>query len=369
MKLVITGILFLLSASVSLAQTSLQEREADLVVLLDSLRASTSDELKTERNELFRSALKIALLDPEAFAYPFSQLKTLGVINSPDNKVRVITWNVEQTDQSQVYGGFILHKENPNKEHEVFELTDNSYMLEYKTDEVLTGENWYGALYYKIIPVEKSNKTYYTLLGWDGHTAMSSMKLVDVLSFSGNGVKFGAAMFKIGSTTRKRVYFEHSEKAVMSLRWEDDQQRILFDHLSPESPNLEGFYEYYVPDMSYDALEFQGTKWVLVEDVIGLNKDSETVKMHHLDPKTGELEEEEVKNTWEDPTSEGAPGGKEVHVAVTTEGGSETKTDPKGKNEGGTTALDKYNQKKRHKKEPKPGESIITGGKTKKKHR
>ncbi len=90
--------------------------------------------------------------------------------------------------------------------------------------------------------------------------------------------------------------------------------------------------------------------------------------MHHLDPKTGEVEEEEVKNAWVDPTNEGAPAGKEVHVAVTPDTENQAKTDQKASKEEDNTALGRYNKKKRH-KEPKPGQSVITGGKPKKKKR
>ena len=40
---------------------------------------------------------------------------------------------------------------------------------------MLSENSWFGALYYKIIPVVK-NKTYYTLLGWDGNDMFSNKK-------------------------------------------------------------------------------------------------------------------------------------------------------------------------------------------------
>ena len=58
----------------------------------------------------------------------------------------------------------------------------------------------------------------------------------------------------------------------MSLKYESDRERIIFDHLSPESPSMKKFRSFYVPDMSYDAYILEDGKWILNEDVIGVNK-------------------------------------------------------------------------------------------------
>jgi len=355
------------------AQIAVHEQEPDLRILLDSLRAARTDEAKASWNDQFRTLLKTTLENPDAFTYPFQQLQTLGKIDSPDGKVRIFTWNVEQADQSQYYSGFVLRKEDNKPGHKVFELVDNGDMSMSKTDEVLESDNWYGALYYKIIPVEKSNKTYYTVLAWDGHSTMTNIKLIDVLYFSGNSMKLGYPLFKSGTVTKRRVYFEHSEKSVMSLRWDEDQKRIMFDHLSPETPALEGFYEYYVPDMSLDAYEFQGNKWVLLEDVIGVNKGNEQVHMNRLNEKTGETEVVVVDNKWIDPTTEGSPASKEVHIAMTPElaTGTSDKPDKTDKDikKDPNNALDAYNNKKRHKKDKEPVSPYSGSGKKPKKKR
>ena len=58
--------------------------------------------------------------------------------------------------------------------------------------------DWYGALYYKIIPFENGNKTEYLLLGWDGGTAGSNYKILDVLVLGKKSVRFGSpVLFQI----------------------------------------------------------------------------------------------------------------------------------------------------------------------------
>lgn len=353
-------------------QEVLAIQEEELRPLLDSLRAAKNDAGKMHWNEALRKQMSVALKEPTAFTYPFTELQTIGKIDSPDNLVRIITWNVEMDDESQRYYAFILRRDERSDSHKVIELIDNSFMLPPRTDDVLESDNWYGALYYKIIPVEKNNKTYYTLLGWDGNLPSSNIKLIDVLYFSGNSAKLGAPLFKTGDETTRRVYMEHSEKSTMSLTWDSERNIIIFDHLSPETPTMEGFREYYVPDMSYDAYQFNGNKWMLIEDVIGINKGHETVKVNSINPRTEEIVEREVENKWIDPTTEGSPASKEVHIAVMPD--SEEALADKAKNNGKKNqkgdpqnAMDVYDSKKHGKREKNNSVSYSNSGNKKKK--
>ncbi|MDR0801986.1 hypothetical protein [Fluviicola sp.] len=339
----------------SLAQFDAIAREQELAVLLDSLRASQKNDRKEFWNKQFKTLVEQTLHEPGIFEITFPKLKTLGVIDSPDKLVRIVNWNVEQDDGSQKYYAYVLHKEIKKGEHTVIELIDNSMMLPGKPEETLEANRWYGALYYQIIPVEKSNKTYYTLLGWDGGTRMSNTKLIDVLYFSGNSLKLGYPLFKSADKTAKRIFYEHSEKTVMSLRYEPEYNRIIFDHLMPETPTMAGFYEFYVPDMSYDAFILEGSRWVLKEDVIGVNKGTQTVSVSQYDVKKGEVSTYTIENKWIDPTEGSGAGKNDVHVAVlpdsetkntTEESKKAVKKDPKE-----MTALQIYESKKKHKKE------------------
>lgn len=365
-KFLFPFVILLIGSANALGQDAIVNQEIELETLLDSLRAAKTDASKEAWNAQFKKQLLQSLNEPTAFTYPFEKLKTVGKIDSPDRLVRIICWNVEQEDETQKYYAFVLKADERKGTHTVIELVDRSEILMARTDEVLDADNWYGALYYQIIPVEKSNKTYYTLLGWDGNNSSSNIKLIDVLYFSGNSAKLGAPMFRDGDETKRRIYMEHSEKATMSLRWDTDNSRIIFDHLSPETPTMEGFREYYVPDFSYDAYVYKGTKWQLVEDVIGINKDNETVTMKTINPRTEEIIETEIDNKWIDPTTEGSPASKEVHVAALPgeeEGVSENPDKTKPKTEP-RNAMETYDAQK-HKKEDVRSISFSNSGKKK----
>jgi hypothetical protein len=167
-------------------------------------------------------------------------------------------------------------------------------------------------LYYKIIPMKKGSKTVYTVLGWDGNTSASTMKVIDVLNFSAGTVRLGSPIFKLPKENLKRVFFEFSKKTTMYMSYEEQYNRIIVDHLAPETPALTGLYSMYVPDLSHDAFVLDAGKWYLIEDVVGVNAAaSETVTVSYKDEKTGQIKERKIKNKWEEPSKS--------HVATTPE--------------------------------------------------
>jgi hypothetical protein len=315
-------LIFIFSSILGYSQesTSLSKGENELEVLLTSLRNAEGNSEKKERNTLFKTKMEEVLKIEGAISYPFSRLKSVGFIDSPDKLVRIINWNVEQDDQSQKYYCFILRNDERKKEVQLIELTKGTDVMALRPSEILQSNQWYGALYYQIIPFEKGNRDMYTLLGWDGLSTTSNMKLIDVLYFSGNQAKLGSPVFKVGSETFKRLFFEHSEKTTMSLRYDAKYDRILMDHLSPESPNLVGHYAYYVPDLSYDAFVLKNGKWYLKEDVVAVN-DKTAEKIEVLAPDAnGEIKKSKIKNKWENPSNPNAPAGGNNHEAALPEG-------------------------------------------------
>jgi hypothetical protein len=118
----------------------------------------------------------------------------------------------------------------------------------------------------------------------------------------------------------------------MSLRYDEQRDKIIFDHLSPESPSMKDFREYYVPDMSYDAYSFVNNKWHLIEDIIAINKKGqETVELKAYDSESDTVVSIERKNEWENPEGENAPVSGGSHKAALPEDFSEDQKAKKAK--------------------------------------
>lgn len=308
----------LLQTAAVYGQPMLEKEEIELnKSLLKFRQALTAEEMDLE-NEKFKNKLNDFLKLTDAFTYKFEHLESIAILDSPDGKIRILNWNIEYPDMSYSYGGFVMI--NDKNKIRIVELRDKVDAYESKPVTSLNFTEWYGALYYKIIPFENGKKTEYLLLGWDGGTAGSNFKILDVLVLGKKSVRFGSPVFVSNGKIQKRIIFEYSNQAVMNMRFEEKYGRIVMDHLSPEAPSMEGLYSYYVPDFSYDAYSYNGVYWELIEDVIAVNSPELAPKSFiQMNPRTGKLERKRLKKDWINPTSEKKQVGDIGHVARTPE--------------------------------------------------
>ena len=197
-----------------------------------------------------------------------TKVKYFGDIYSPDEELRILTWNVSLSDGTHDYHCYIQKKPNNQGESKWFELTDKHKMIDRPDYKTLKKEKWYGCLYYSIIPVKVNKTTMYTLLGWEGHNNYSTKKIIDIVSFSSKGEPvFGKSIFVGEKNTKRRVVFEYSKEAYLLLRYNEDSKQIIFNRLEPPKPELEGLFSFYTPSLIYDAYEFKKGKWVLQLDI------------------------------------------------------------------------------------------------------
>ncbi len=300
----------------------LVKAEEQLNQVLTQLRSTKDKETIDQINTEFKKDFKEALEINGAFDYPFSSLKSIGDIRSDDGLVRIFSWNVQFQDLSNDYFSFILKKDKRRGDVDVIELKRQDQHIRLARNETIDKDNWYGALYYDIIDVEKRNRTFYTLLGYDFNTQRSTIKFIDVLYFTGSTPHLGYPLFKNERERYLRVLFEYSNDAIMSLRYDNDRDLIIFDHLSPKTSKLKEFREFYVPDMSYDAYIWDGKYWNLKEDIIANNKASSEHKQIELKAYDADIDtvvSVTEKSNWLDPTDPNAPIDGGQHRAVTPE--------------------------------------------------
>lgn len=201
--------------------------------------------------------------------FPFDSLKKYKVmLESPDKQVRVFTYDMELGDGTHNYYGFIQAYNKRAKEYEVYELNDKSDVIKDPENASLDNRKWFGAYYYQIVQVKYRKSKYYILLGWDGNNRITNKRLIDVLYFTDKGFpKFGDAIFAAeDGKIKKRIIFEYQAGVFMSLRYDEEKKVIVFDHLSPSNPNLEGEFQFYGPDFTYGMMEFKEGKWQYIKN-------------------------------------------------------------------------------------------------------
>lgn len=265
------------------SQISLQDSVYNL--FLDFVHSPNNDLKRNENSKKFSAALKIALEKDTKAEFKFDSLRNAKVmLESPDKQVRIFTWDVPAEDGTHTFYGFIHSYNHKSKKFETYELKDKSDEMNGKAENAtLDNTRWYGAYYFQISEFKYKKKKQYVLLGWDGNNLMSNKKLIDVLYFDAKGFpKFGDAIFsKENGKIVKRDIFEFKAGVYMSLRCDEEKKAIVFDHLSPSDPNLEGQYEFYGPDFTYDMLEWKDGKFQYVKNVEARNPKDKTDKYFH----------------------------------------------------------------------------------------
>jgi hypothetical protein len=231
---------------------------------IQELGQARTDVAKDSLSGLVKEALRALLDADDAFTAAFDDIK-LSRVDAPDGKFRIFTWNVPHADGSHLFEGLLVVKERARRV--LFDLRDRTPQIPSPTTVELGPDKWYGAIYYAVVPTAKGGKTYYTLLGWKGHSNIETRKVIDVLSFKGGTPRFGAPLFGDGKLKHQREVFGFSFQASMSLRWDDLNKRIVLDHLSPMRQDLDGQTAFYGPDLSYDAYVWDRDHWSFQRDI------------------------------------------------------------------------------------------------------
>ncbi|MDR6941336.1 hypothetical protein [Mucilaginibacter pocheonensis] len=246
-------------------------RTKQLSIYQDSLASlgkkfinNENDLERKNANYLFIKTLVSALKTPNSFLFPFDSVKSISIVNSPDNRFRILSWHIINQDGSyRFYGTVQMNTGGPLK---MFPLEDYSPLLTNPEDSVTDNHKWYGAQYYKIVPVY-AQKPYYILIGWKGNTVKSTKKVIDVLSFTNDTPVFGLPVFDGNGKNRKRVVFEYARQVSMLLKYIPDQNLIVFDHLAPPDKKMKDQPAAFGPDLTYDGYKLKNGRWVYIDNL------------------------------------------------------------------------------------------------------
>jgi len=254
--------------------------EDTLIILGKKFINDENDLERKNANYSFIKTLVSALRVPNSFLFPFDSVKSVTIINSPDNRFRIFSWHVSNSDGSYRFYGTI--QLNTGGKLKMYPLEDYSPLLKNPEDSVTDNHKWYGAQYYKIVPVY-GPRPYYVLIGWKGNTVESTKKVIDVLSFNDDKPQLGMHVFDGNGKTRDRVVFEYNREVSMLLRYLPEQNLIVFDHLTPADPKLKDKHTY-GPDLTYDGYRLKNNRWIYVDN-IDMRNIPESRDDEYVDPK------------------------------------------------------------------------------------
>lgn len=290
--LVVTRILLtILMLQVTLAQAKEEDQEVtlrarikQLVMLRQATLNAVNDQERIKANKEFILFLRDALADPTSFETPFDTIPQLGDLRSGDDFFRMINWNLPLDNQTHRYYCFVQFYDKKQKAYTVVELKQGFRDVQGAERKVFSSDDWYGALYYKIIPSKSGSnrrKRTYMLLGWDGHNQYSAIKVIDVMTITEKNIRFGADIFEWPEKNVKRIVLEYKADASVSLKYDNKRKMIIFNQLVPMQPDLEGLREFYIPMLEFDALVWQKRKWRYVHNVDARQSDDSRI---YVDP-------------------------------------------------------------------------------------
>lgn len=278
---------------------SIEECYISLQEITQQLYKAKSYADKMPINQELQVEFEKALSQTNSFNFEFDSLKKdISILKSSDNKLRIICWDIKKDDGTYIYYGFIQYKhtsKKPKKESVLlFPLIDYSTEIKNPDNHISDNKKWLGMWYYNIITKKHKSKTYYTLLAWDGNDKFSQKKIIDILTFDNAGnPKFGNDIFVFGKKFPKRVILEYSQDCTMSLKYNAKKDSIFFDHLAPSNPSLQGQFQYYCPDMSYDGFGFKKGKWYYKADVNATNDKNDKDKFYNDPTKLKDNQQKE----------------------------------------------------------------------------
>ena len=281
------------------ADSTMYFYEDSLKILSKAILFSKEDFEKYNANKNFINILEEALDYDRKMEFPFDSLKNITHLVSPDKAFRILNWQLPRNDGTYEYFAFIQSLNPKTKKFEIHLLIDKSEEMTSAETMTLDENHWYGALYYKIIPVKKDDRKYYTLLGWDGNNSRSHKKIIEILYFRKDGQPvFGYPLFRNYGKNNKRILFEYSANSYMSLKYDNQytiipaqkkkstpQKKekvnlIVFDRIVPMDESLTGQYEFYIPETNVvDGFVFVDGRWVFVKDIDARNPKQENKVM------------------------------------------------------------------------------------------
>lgn len=244
------------------------ENQERINSLFDKIISAKNDTVSLICNDSIKLVLDDILQKENSFFVDFENVTHLGKITSSDRQVNIFTWNIP-LEARTLFNGFIQLADGT-----LFTLESKTSFKPLENNQYGT-TNWYGALYYGIVPFKNvAKETCYALAGWSIYKPDTNVKVIDILSFDEENIPvLGLPQFEVKDEDgnkkdflKSRIVFEYDSQTVMYLEYNTQKKRFEFDHLSPMKV-IDGKIISYATDLSIDGYKFKKDKWFYLDDL------------------------------------------------------------------------------------------------------
>lgn len=220
-----------------------------VAVRLQNISIITEDSIKLQ----YADEIPACLEQIKFGEYPLgTTVRFLGYRKCVNADVELFSYAIPLKEGQMFYNWFRFKEDN------------RSYLL--KTSSVNKSDQpaW---LFYDLVEFKNQGKFYFALLGWN-KTRTTNQKIVQIVRFGEHGkISFNHRLMRRGKSRSASLSFEYALDGSMMLKQDKKGKRIIFDHLAPSDRKYEGYFMFYGPDASYDALILKGGEWWYEENV------------------------------------------------------------------------------------------------------
>jgi hypothetical protein len=282
----------------------LQKKDDSLKFYGNFIRDGRKDTLRLVADSMFTKILVRALATPYSYQFKFDSVEIISKLEAPDKSFRIFTWQLMVNENNYIQRG-VIQKNTADGKPKLYPLFDKSNFLKKLEDSVRNGNNWIGALYYKIIPKTVQGINYFILFGLDRNNAKTDKKWIDVLSFDVEGrPQFGAPIFSFAKDTGKlktmrpyRYGIEYKKDARVRMNFDEELNLVVYDHLDSEEnePNNKATF---IPDGEYEAFEWKNDEWLHIPKLFDYTTKPGDIPQGSLldDENSNELEKASERN-------------------------------------------------------------------------
>jgi len=249
------------------AQVDFAAIESDLAYHADIMINASEATHRNKAAALFEEQFVTTLNTPGSYDHAFESLKWISKLESGDRKFRIFTWIIADEDLVSSTHGYIQFADGS-----VTMLNDSgeiSVDLEYEQTDA---DNWFGAIYYDMMPFTNAGKTDYILFGYRQLAIFDKVKVLDVLSIEDNEVTFGKELFvkKIEGSRddiKTRILLTYSADANVTLNYNESMEMVVYDNLISRMGRIEGQGPTQLPDGSYVGYKKGVDNWEYVDKI------------------------------------------------------------------------------------------------------
>lgn len=255
---------FLLGVSFSISLKAQNDSRETLISEMyfysDAMNNSIDERNRKKAGDLFLQSFHSFIKSHNAFELTQEEMKTISILETQDNSFKLLSWQVKDKTTSSSYNAYVVFPDGS-----LTSLTPNGKFdanLEYMT---LNKDQWYGALYYNLMPISDSE---YLVFGYAENDKFTKIKVADVLKVENGNVELGKPLFEdkedLG-TFKNRIVLSYSSDAAVNLNFNPGLNMIVHDHLIQRIGRMEGQGPTYLPDGTYEGYSYEEGKWMYNE--------------------------------------------------------------------------------------------------------